>query len=56
MTSIEQSQVYPEVYFVKVGDATIKTDEESIKELIRSAMSTVIGRNMLKEYLKRIKR
>jgi hypothetical protein len=43
------------VYFVKVGDATIKTDEESIKELIRSAMSTVIGRSMLKEYLKRIK-
>ncbi len=53
MISIEQSIVYPEVYYVKIGDTSIRTDEESIKELIRSAMSTVIGKSMLKDFLER---
>ena len=51
---IEQSIVYPEVYYVKIGDTSIKTDEDEIKELIRSAMSTVIGKTMLEDYIKRI--
>ena len=55
MTSIEQSQVYPEVYFVKVGDATIKTDEENLIELIRSAMKTDVGKKMLDNYTKKLK-
>ena len=54
MASIEQSIVREDVWFVKVGETSIKTDEESIKELIRSAMSTEIGKAMLRDYIKRI--
>ena len=54
MAKVEQSIVYPEVYYVKIGDTSIKTDEDEIKELIRSAMSTGIGKTMLEDYIKRI--
>lgn len=54
MASIEQSIVREDVWFVKVGDTSIKTDENEIRDLIRSAMSTEIGKTMLREYLKRI--
>lgn len=56
MSSIEQSQVYPDVYYVKIDGTTITTNEESVRELIRSAMSTVIGKAMLADYIKRVKR
>lgn len=54
MASIEQSIVREDVWFVKVGDTSIKTDENEIRDLIRSAMSTEIGKAMLREYLKKI--
>lgn len=55
MTSIEQSIVRPDIYFIKIGDTSITTDEKTVRELLRSGMSTVTGKAMLDEYIKRIK-
>lgn len=55
MNTIEQSAVYPEVYFVKIGTVTIKLDETGVVELIRSAMKTDVGKKMLDNYTKSIK-
>ena len=53
MTSIEQSIVYPEVYFVKIGETSVKVNQEEIVQLIKSAMATDIGKSMLREFLER---
>ena len=56
MNTIEQSAVYPEVYFVKIGTVTVKVDQEGVIELIRSAMRTDVGKKMLDNYTKSIKK
>lgn len=56
MNTIEQSTIYPEVYFVKIGTVTIKVDEVGVVELIRSAMRTEVGKKMLDNYTKSIKK
>ena len=54
MTSVEQSTVYPDVYYIRVNDTTITTDEKTVRELLRSGMSTVTGKAMLEDYVNRI--
>lgn len=54
MTSIEQSIVHPEVYFVKIGEVTVKVDEENLIELIRSSMRTDVGKKMLDNHIKKL--
>ena len=56
MNTIEQSAVYPEVYFVKIGTVTIKLDEVGVVELIRSAMKTDVGKKMLDNYTKQLRK
>ena len=55
MTSIEQSIARPDTYFVKIHGTSITITEEELKQLLRSGMSTVLGRKMLDDYIKRIK-
>lgn len=54
MASIEQSIIHPEFWFVKIGNSTIKTNKDEVVELVRSFMSTSIGKTMLENYIKRI--
>ena len=54
MSRIEQSVVYPEVWYIKIGTTTIRTNETEIKELVRSFMATQTGKIMLENYVKRI--
>lgn len=54
MTSIEQSIARPDTYFVKIHGTSITINEEEFKQLLRSGMSTVLGKKMLETYVSKL--
>lgn len=54
MTSIEQSMARPDTYFVKIHGTSITINEEELKQLLRSGMSTVLGKKMLETYVSKL--
>lgn len=54
--SIEQSIARPDTYFVKIHGTSITISEEELKQLLRSGMSTVLGKKMLDNYTKQLRK
>ena len=49
---IEQSIVYPEVWYVKLNGTTITIDEETLRGLLISGLQTEVGGDIIKNYVR----